>query len=664
MNNLAKTALFCFTLFLVFPSALAELSVTSENRWISRRVVTEKPFNLDLDVDTIVINTIEKSLQIDGRFWVDDSNTSVPAGDKFLGFTFGAELSDGDIWYRDYGSDDPLVHLDSSDFSYIQNKCFSFQCYDDIYYTVFPNVPANTDKEFRLKFYFAERPKRFLTYFGTGSTGIEVIDGVSILMNTSFMSVGIGNARAQGGSGHISDLYFQGNGTANFAQERIGIQVNATGQFYKTTGTCRVVEGGSVRARIHCFDDGMIKRIFVWKDTLRVYTESETNGVGNFSMTHGENFVASSTSGAIATVADGTFDGNSGVAGNQDLVEGWRMFSAGEYAIAYLYNINETTGKDFITNPTANAVQDFFGTIDGAGHFITAGSIYKERILIGNTTFPIDPEFVRRFYNTSFAENVTYTINQGTFDIISRDAWTVELNGSHTNTIVSLTIDPLYTNASSPHTQKIGYVHHNLSGVNEIRIFNITGSTEPTNANLWHCYEYDGVTDNRWEYCDVDPIHSSGDSLLLGNETQFCTSTNNCSNSMSTADDEYYFVTQFDFRDLFTVIVNDGALPITPAPLIVDFDYCQLLWAETNAEKVSNDNWCQDNITLARNITVRLTVDGNVSLITTLRTEECQYTCDNVTKQCAPNPFKLNMWIAAAILVTVLLLAVIGRFLR
>lgn len=152
------------------------LSVASVKSWGKAIIETEDPFDIDFNLSSMKIDIGQKSLTIDGRFRVPANtlgNLTIPAGDKYLGFSFNATLSDGDIWYRDYGSQDAFVHLGPADFEYKA----STHGYDHVYYTTFPNIPPGTDKEFRLKFYFAERPKSFITYFGTGSTIIQVAEG-------------------------------------------------------------------------------------------------------------------------------------------------------------------------------------------------------------------------------------------------------------------------------------------------------------------------------------------------------------------------------------------------------------------------------------------------------------------------------------------------------
>lgn len=193
----------------------------------------------------------------------------------------------------------------------------------------------------------------------------------------------------------------------------------------------------------------------------------------------------------------------------------------------------------------------------------------------------------------------------------------------------------------------------------------VLGNIDTLVADIKYTFtiEFDTDTD-KWNYT----IYNST-TVLVGNNNNFkvgLTGAGNIRKFGATGvqhwDDLIIRDTKGIYDDPTVLVGAEETLTPPPPPVIVDLDYCQLLWAETNAEKLSNDNWCLDNITLARNITMRLTVDGNVSHITTLKTEECMYSCDNVTKQCAPNPFKLNMWIAAGILGTLLLLALLGRF--
>jgi len=97
---------------------------------------------------------------------------------------------------------------------------------------------------------------------------------------------------------------------------------------------------------------------------------------------------------------------------------------------------------------------------------------------------------------------------------------------------------------------------------------------------------------------------------------------------------------------------------------IEDIDYCELLWVEQNAQVVENDNWCIDNSTLAFNITYRLTVDTNQSVINTYVTESCQYDCDNVTKACREPPYieyGNYFIIVIAIIIGILVITYLGK---
>jgi len=97
---------------------------------------------------------------------------------------------------------------------------------------------------------------------------------------------------------------------------------------------------------------------------------------------------------------------------------------------------------------------------------------------------------------------------------------------------------------------------------------------------------------------------------------------------------------------------------------IENLDYCRVLWVETNANKISNDNWCANNNTLARNVTLQLTVDGNLSTIISYREEVCQYGCDNVTKMCKTAPFTTSLWIVGFIFLALIAIGVAVKVLR
>lgn len=143
----------------------------SGSSWSIKTLSIQEPFKLTLNESSITINA--QQLNVSGRFWVDASgNESQPAGDKLLGFSFGAELSAGSIQYRNTGTSNPWQYLGKADFTYLPSK----HGYQDVYYTSWPSIPDSTDKEFIFSFTFGSKPSSFIIYFGTGSTILEATE--------------------------------------------------------------------------------------------------------------------------------------------------------------------------------------------------------------------------------------------------------------------------------------------------------------------------------------------------------------------------------------------------------------------------------------------------------------------------------------------------------
>ncbi len=122
----------------------------------------------------------------------------------------------------------------------------------------------------------------------------------------------------------------------------------------------------------------------------------------------------------------------------------------------------------------------------------------------------------------------------------------------------------------------------------------------------------------------------------------------------------------FSQEDHFALCyVTTTTTTIAPPTTTTLVDYCQLMFIESCAgRKLANDNWCIDNITLARNLTYRITTDLNVTNITVYTTEECRFGCDNVTNVCSPSPTELNVWIFVAIFMIIILAGFAMRLMR
>lgn len=542
---------FCLVFFLSVPKGLA-MDYQTAQRYTSRVVQTEEPFYIDLDLDSILVNTGEKSLQIDGRFWVDTANVSVPVPTKYLGFSFGATLNDGDLWYRDYGSADAYVHKGKEDFNHSDSKCVGLVCYDEVYYTSWENIPDTTDKEFRLKFYFNEKPQRFLLYFGTGSYGIEVIDGTSEAINTSLISIEIGNAAGGGGAGHISNLWFADNTTANFTKERMMAHLDNDGATYsfKTGGACSWVEQGAVRAVLTCTENSDFNNYYIPNNMRLIYLESYHDN-DKFALWSDNTLIAGTTTYPYLHMADGTWDGNWSLGGAVQNWgsegEGWRGYKAGDYWLGFVWNLNDTYGRGR-TTPDPSGVLDDWGYLTDASFNLPAATWYNQYLLIANASDGWGNDTLRHIFNSSFyADNTSITVNTGSVIQNNTNAIMLKLNGSHSDTTVDITITPAWVPTSPAHDGRLTLQSHNMSGVGDLYLYNSTDTGQITGIDLWHHYTYDSAIDYRWEYGASEPTFTTGNPISLGdNETQFCNATNYCNNVMTNAGlEEFYFVTQF-----------------------------------------------------------------------------------------------------------------------
>ena len=235
-----------------------EIGVSESLVWDFARIAYEEPFNIELYPSTVEINKTEKSLTIDGRFWTDEENVSIPSATKYLGFSFGALLNDGDLWYRNYGSNDVPVHLGKTDFKYLS----SYKGYNRVYYTTFANIPSGTDKEFRLKFYFAESPKTFIMYFGTASTVVSVttnslyrIVGGTNSNGLPIYAINVSKTAGSMARENNMDIYNQ-----NFPSNAQNMNIRISNSTSSTTSnqvladfamSNWVVESGPIRAMVH-----------------------------------------------------------------------------------------------------------------------------------------------------------------------------------------------------------------------------------------------------------------------------------------------------------------------------------------------------------------------------------------------------------------------------
>jgi len=73
---------------------------------------------------------------------------------------------------------------------------------------------------------------------------------------------------------------------------------------------------------------------------------------------------------------------------------------------------------------------------------------------------------------------------------------------------------------------------------------------------------------------------------------------------------------------------------------------------------------CLDNATLQKTYNYTIVISGQTETITINREEDCQFGCDNVTHNCAPDPVMLNYVFGGGILLLLFVIALIARFMR
>lgn len=494
-------------------------------------------------------------------------------------------------------------------------------------------------------------------YSGEGTYGIDVKDGSSDFINTSFISIGIGNFRGEGGSGHIASMYYQGNYTSMFGWERWGVQAEVGWvQTFKTTGTCDWIEQGKVRARMNCEDSDNYNFYFIPND-MRMFYTAHFSKYNDWNIFSSKTQVAGQTPDPIIFMGDGSPFGTAVAFGDQTATEGWRGLTVQDSWLGYVWNLNGTMGDFSIVDDGAGFV-DYFG-YTGADNFrIDPNTWLYQYVVIPNGTDNFNQSYLRNMWNSSFyADNVTVENNTGIVEMAHYNALMLRLNGTHNNLTVDVNITNDWHSLAPAIDGRQIFQTHNSTWLT-FAIYNKSNHTNITAADLWHNYTCN-VSAGRWQYGANDPQFAEYINISQGgNETQFCNNTNTCNDTV-TCGEPVYAVWLMNASKQYRIRYGLGLPPLPPAvptEYVPPIDYCLLLWAETNAEKLANDNWCVDNRTLARNITFQINVNRNITNITSYSEEECQYSCDNVTKACAPNPFNLSWAVALAIIVVLILI--------
>ena len=413
-------------------------------------------------------------------------------------------------------------------------------------------------------------------YAGTATYGIELTDASPIVVITSTQNWQYGNALGAGGEGHIAmpNSFMRDDSTQNIGIERslMIYPPSWTPVYFKTTGECDVQEAGAVRTIISCNDTTKAyRRIFNFKDSNVIYVETIFTSSAWIMNTPKLELCDEAIDGHVH-YGDGTPDGSGDVWGGGDFTvttaEGWfgLQSNSGVCWYAYVMNMNETSsGHNTIDD--GDGIAAFYTGYSGGGMTIADGHMLRMNVLLDNQSLT-ETQIHDYSVDSFWLDDMGITFNTGAVTAKNYTATNIRFNGTHGITTVDVTLDPV-SNAIHSVNDKIFIQSHNMSGVSNIYIYNHTGSSALVAGNLRHHYTLDTTVDNRWEYGASEPTYTPGNPISLGgNETQFCTATNKCSDAQTTVDTEFYFVTSFDhvdeFRISYTETEIEDAVSIEP----------------------------------------------------------------------------------------------------
>ncbi|MFH1422113.1 MAG: hypothetical protein ABIH42_05315, partial [Planctomycetota bacterium] len=192
--------------FFLFIGTANAVSISSSSAWNALEIQTEAPYQITIDPQTIQEwetinpdNSTTYHFKYRGTFL---QNGIDKPGTKYLGFSFDTKAKAGSYFgYRNFNTTDTPAVLKAEDFSYKNSYVLSnvtkydyIYEYDmfgnltntiatpvyivnemkNIYYTTYSVMPKGTYKEFEAYIVMDSKPSRFIMYFGTGSTIIQL----------------------------------------------------------------------------------------------------------------------------------------------------------------------------------------------------------------------------------------------------------------------------------------------------------------------------------------------------------------------------------------------------------------------------------------------------------------------------------------------------------
>lgn len=426
-----------------------------------------------------------------------------------------------------------------------------------------------------------------------------------------------------------------------------------------TMTSCSFTENGTIRTKHHCIgsDGNTYSLLYTYYENVQYIdiNVSITSGTANWAT---QAWIYNAPEG-VDTNNHWYGSGNSSGTSHRtdgdvtDWKEGWlaNFFISSPSEATYMLWRNQTygTGADFIGIWGSDSVNVWYpgeSRASGMNAYLPSVDIVHIRTGIYNYSTTTLNEQVRKLWNSSFfPENITVADVTGTSSVYT--GTTMRCDVSDGDCEIDVQVSNYVPQGNDWIFIEVG---NWTSETTDLYWYNAS-ATSFSSSDLWHHLKWN-TSIAEWNYASDDPSCSEGTKLYecsVGNWTQICGVTGDC---FVHANSSIYTVTAYqgNFTTDYTIYVGDS-LPIISPPTIVEMDYCELLWIEENARLLSNDNWCVDNETLARNISFTIKVDQNQSIINSYSTEKCQFGCENTTNTCRSAPIQEYSWYFIVIII-------------